>query len=46
MGFGKYKGESIDDLLLDDPRYLIYLHNVSDFFELSADLLDEAEGVN
>lgn len=44
MTFGKYKGESIQDILDVDAQYLVWLHNNSDF-ELSAELLDEAEGL-
>jgi hypothetical protein len=42
MPFGKYKGETIADLLFDDPAYLEWLHNNTDF-ELHADLLDEVQ---
>ncbi len=42
MPFGKYKGESIADLLFDDPAYLEWLHKNTDF-ELHADLLDEVQ---
>lgn len=42
MPFGKYKGETIADLLFDDPAYLEWLHTNTDF-ELHADLLDEVQ---
>lgn len=42
MPFGKYKGETIGDLIFDDPGYLEWLHKNTDF-ELHADLLDEVE---
>ena len=43
LTFGKYKGESIADLLETNPQYLIWLHENSDYFELSSDLFDEVE---
>jgi hypothetical protein len=43
LTFGKYKGESIDELMEVNPQYLYWLHNNSDFFELSSEVLDEAE---
>ena len=42
--FGKkHRGETIGQILEYDPNYLVYLHNVSDWFELDWQLLDEAE---
>lgn len=41
--FGKYKGESIADLIEVNPQYLVWLHENSDFFELDSNLLEEAE---
>jgi hypothetical protein len=46
LTWGKYKGYALDDILETDPQYLVWLHNNSSIFELSADLLDEAEGCN
>lgn len=43
LTFGKYKGESIADILATDPQYLVWLHDNSDFFELNYLLLEEAE---
>jgi hypothetical protein len=43
LTFGKYKGESIEELMEVNPQYLVWLHHNSDFFELSSELLDEAE---
>jgi hypothetical protein len=43
LTFGKYKGESLDDILETNPQYLVWLHLNSEFFELSSELLDEAE---
>lgn len=43
LTFGRYKGESIADILETNAQYLCWLHANSDFFELSAELLDEAE---
>lgn len=44
LTFGKYKGFSIDDVMDAEPQYLVWLHHNNDYFELDADLLDEAEG--
>lgn len=46
LSFGKFRGYSIDDIMDCQPQYLVWLHNNSNTFELSADLLDEAEGGN
>lgn len=46
MTFGKWKGRTIDEVLFDEPTYLVWMHNTLDNFELSAELLDEAEGVD
>ena len=46
LTFGKYKGESIADILEEDAQYLVWLHDNSDFFELDHILLDEAEGIS
>lgn len=43
LTFGKWKGRSIDDIMECFPSYLAWLHHNSDFFELSDDLLNEAE---
>lgn len=43
LTFGKYKGESIADILETNPQYLVWLHFNSEFFELDASLLEEAE---
>lgn len=43
LTFGKYKGESIEDILETDPQYLIWLHNNSEYFELDYRLLEIAE---
>ena len=40
MPFGKYKGFAIADILVGDPRYLLWLHENTDF-ELHADIFDE-----
>lgn len=42
LGFGRYKGYSVDDILDADPGYLVWLTENTDF-ELGYDLLDEAE---
>lgn len=43
LTFGKFRGESIADILETEPQYLVWLHDNSDFFELDHILLDEAE---
>lgn len=43
MTFGKYKGETVGDVLYYNSPYLVWLHNNSDFFELGDELLEEAE---
>jgi hypothetical protein len=42
IGFGKYKAETIQDILDNDPQYLVWLHENTDF-ELGHELLEEAE---
>lgn len=42
MPFGRFKGISIDDVMYSDPKYLLWLHDNTDF-ELHADLYDEVE---
>lgn len=43
--FGKYNGQTLDEVLRgENPGYLSWLHHNSRSFELSADLLAEAEG--
>lgn len=44
LAFGKYSGQSIAEILKEDPQYLVWLHENVERFELSAELLDEAEG--
>lgn len=40
MRFGKYKDLAIDEIMEVDPKYLLWLHDNTDF-ELHADLYDE-----
>lgn len=42
MTFGKFKGETVQDILDNDPQYLCWLVEHTDF-DLHADLLEEAE---
>lgn len=42
IGFGRYKAETIQDILDNDPQYLVWLHENTDF-ELGHELLEEAE---
>ncbi len=46
MPFGKYKGKTIKEVIEGwcDAQYLVWLHENSDGFELSANLLEECEG--
>jgi uncharacterized protein (DUF3820 family) len=43
LAFGKYKNESIADVMYCNPQYLVWLHENNDFFELGHELLEEAE---
>lgn len=43
MTFGKYKDFSINEITEVDPKYLLWLHDNTDF-ELHADLYDEITG--
>ena len=43
LTFGKYKGETVGDVLDFNGPYLVWLHQNSDFFELGHELLEEAE---
>ncbi len=42
LTFGKWKGSSIDELLLDDPQYLLWLAENTEF-DLHYSLVEEAE---
>lgn len=42
MTFGKYRGDRIQDILDNDPHYLVWCHENTDF-ELDHELLEEAE---
>lgn len=42
MRFGKYSGESLKDIFENDPDYLKWLHENTDF-ELHAELLEQLE---
>lgn len=42
LRFGKYAGETIQDVLDNDPLYLVWLHENTDF-ELGYELLELAE---
>lgn len=43
LQFGKYRGETIGDIMDFNAPYLVWLHMNSDFFELGDELLEEAE---
>lgn len=45
MAFGKYRGESVGDILEVDPGYLLWLHK-NTYFELGSELLEAAEREN
>lgn len=42
LTFGKYRGETIREVLDNDPQYLVWLHENSEHFELGWELLEEA----
>lgn len=41
MPFGKYKGIELGDILVDDPEYILWLSDETDF-SIDKDLIDEA----
>lgn len=43
LTFGKYKGQSIEEIMEYDANYLLFLHNNNGFFNLHYELLDEVE---
>lgn len=43
MTWSKYKGYSIEMILKEEPSFLVWLHNNTQF-ELGNELLEEAEG--
>jgi len=42
MKFGKYKGEEIEDLLYDDPGYLVWLVE-EEVVELDSEVIEQME---
>lgn len=42
LTFGKYKGKTVADVLIEDPSYLVWAHNNVDFFKVSTELLQIA----
>jgi len=49
LPFGKYRGERLGDVIVEDPQYLMWAHNDTEYvpwFELHADVVDEIEGTD
>lgn len=42
MKFGKHKGEQIEDLLYDDPKYLVWLFE-EEIVELDHEVIEQME---
>lgn len=42
MTFGRYRGDTVQDILDNDPHYLVWVHSNTDF-ELGHELLEQAE---
>ena len=45
LNFGKYKGNSIDDIMEIDPKYLMWLHENNSVLCLSSALFYELEEI-
>lgn len=43
LWFGKYKGQTIADILEDDPKYLLWAQSKTDIFRMTEELMLEAE---
>lgn len=43
--FGKYKGETIADVVAHDPKYILWAVENIDWFDVPASVLDEANDV-
>lgn len=43
MPFGKYEGRTIEFVMEADPQYLLFCQSKIDWFDLSADILEEIE---
>ena len=41
LAFGKHKSAQVEDLMGDDPEYLLWLHENVHWFELEQELLEE-----
>lgn len=37
IDFGKYRGQSVPDVIRSDPQYLLWAHNNTDRFKLTED---------
>jgi uncharacterized protein (DUF3820 family) len=46
MWFGKYKGQTIEQVLDMAPGYLLWAHRSTDVFRMTDELLDRAELLN
>lgn len=42
MTFGKYKGKKIEDVLSENPSYLVWAHDDIKWFKLEQEIYDEA----
>lgn len=42
LGFGRWKGHSIKDVMLEDPQYIIWLSE-SGTLDIHSDIIDEIE---
>ena len=42
ISFGKYKGKTVGEVLLDDPSYILWLVDETDI-DVAIDIVDEAQ---
>ena len=38
LTFGKYKGKTVADVLVEDPSYIVWAHENVDFFKVSTEI--------
>lgn len=43
MWFGKYKGHTIESILEENPKYLLWAHSKTSIFRMTDELIAEAE---
>lgn len=41
LTFGKYKGKKIEDVIEEDPKYLLWAHENIEWFQLSDEALED-----